>query len=213
MFTGTYTAIVTPFRGGQLDEIALESLIKFQIKGGVDGIVPVGTTGESPTVSYEEHIKIIQLAVKFAAGKVKVLAGTGGNSTTEAIYLTQAAEKAGADGSLQVAPYYNKPTQEGLFQHFKAIAKVTKLPIMLYSIPGRCGVEIAVDTVKRLAHDCKNIIGIKEAGGSCDRVSQLRAVMRGRPGAAYAVLSAVQGFVHRNQSHAGESRAGHDEDD
>jgi 4-hydroxy-tetrahydrodipicolinate synthase len=177
MFTGTYTAIVTPFRGGQLDEAALERLIKFQIKGGVDGIVPVGTTGESPTVNYEEHIQIIAWSVKYAAGKVKVLAGTGGNSTTEAIYLTQAAEKAGADGSLQVAPYYNKPTQEGLFQHFKAIAKVTKLPIMLYSIPGRCGVEIAVDTVKRLAHDCKNIIGIKEAGGSCDRVSQLRAVL------------------------------------
>jgi 4-hydroxy-tetrahydrodipicolinate synthase len=177
MFTGTYTAIVTPFRGGQLDEAALERLIKFQIKGGVDGLVPVGTTGESPTVNYEEHIQIIAWTVKYAAGKVKVLAGTGGNSTSEAIYLTQAAEKAGADGSLQVAPYYNKPTQEGLFQHFKAVAKVTKLPIMLYSIPGRCGVEIAVDTVKRLAHDCKNIIGIKEAGGSCDRVSQLRAVL------------------------------------
>jgi 4-hydroxy-tetrahydrodipicolinate synthase len=177
MFTGTYTAIVTPFRGGQLDEAALERLIKFQIKGGVDGIVPVGTTGESPTVNYEEHIQIIAWSVKYAAGKVKVLAGTGANSTSEAIYLTQEAEKAGADGSLQVAPYYNRPTQEGLFQHFKAVAKATKLPIMLYSIPGRCGVEIAVDTVKRLAHDCKNIVGIKEAGGSCDRVSQLRAAL------------------------------------
>jgi len=177
MFTGTYTAIVTPFANGQLDEAALERLIKFQIKGGVDGIVPVGTTGESPTVNYEEHIKIIALSVKFAAGKVKVLAGTGGNATTEAIYLTQEAEKAGADGSLQVAPYYNKPTQEGLFQHFKAIAKATTLPIVLYSIPGRCGIEIAVDTVKRLAHDCKNIVGIKEAGGTCDRVSQLRAAL------------------------------------
>jgi 4-hydroxy-tetrahydrodipicolinate synthase len=177
MFTGTYTAIVTPFRGGKLDEPALERLIKFQIKGGVDGIVPVGTTGESPTVDYEEHIQIIAQSVKFAAGKLKVLAGTGGNSTKEAIYLTQQAEKAGADGSLQVAPYYNKPTQEGLFQHFKAIAKATKLPLMLYSIPGRCGIEIAVDTVKRLVHDCKNVVGIKEAGGSCDRVSQLRAVL------------------------------------
>ena len=177
MFTGTYTAIVTPFRGGQLDEAALERLTKFQIKGGVDGIVPVGTTGESPTVNCEEHIKIIELSVKFAARKIKVLAGTGANATSEAIYLTQAAEKAGADGSLQVAPYYNKPTQEGLFQHFKAIAKATKLPIVLYSIPGRCGIEIAVDTVKRLAHDCKNIIGLKEAGGSCDRVSQLRATL------------------------------------
>jgi len=115
--------------------------------------------------------------VRFAAGKIKVLAGTGGNSTSEAVYLTQSAEKLGADGSLQVAPYYNKPSQEGLFQHFKAVAKNTKLPIVLYSIPGRCGVEIGVDTVKRLAATCKNIVGIKEAGGSCDRVSQLRAAL------------------------------------
>src|ERR1700733_8428661 len=179
MFTGIYTAIVTPFAGGgtELDEAALERLIKFQIKGGVDGIVPVGTTGESPTVNYEEHVKVIALSVKFAAGKIKVLAGTGGNSTSEAIFLTQEAEKAGADGSLQVAPYYNKPTQEGLYQHFKAISKATKLPIMLYSIPGRCGIEIGIETVKRLATDCKNIVGIKEAGGSCDRVSQLRATL------------------------------------
>ncbi|MDR3377108.1 MAG: 4-hydroxy-tetrahydrodipicolinate synthase [Verrucomicrobiae bacterium] len=177
MFTGTYTAIVTPFCGGQLDEAALERLIKLQIKGGVDGIVPVGTSGESPTVNYEEHIQIISWSVKYAAGKLKVLAGTGGNSTSEAIFLTQAAEKTGVDGTLQVAPYYNKPTQEGLYQHFKAIARATKLPIVLYSIPGRCGIEIAVDTVKRLAQDCKNITGIKEAGGSCDRVSQLRAVL------------------------------------
>ncbi|HTV61671.1 MAG TPA: 4-hydroxy-tetrahydrodipicolinate synthase [Verrucomicrobiae bacterium] len=175
MFTGTYTAIVTPFRAGAIDEDALEALIRMQIRGGVDGIVPVGTTGESPTVDCEEHIHIIELSVKFAAGKIKVLAGTGANSTKEAIHLTQAAEKAGADGSLQVAPYYNKPTQEGLYQHFKAIARATQLPIVLYSIPGRCGVEIAIETAKRLAADCKNIIGIKESGGSCDRVSQLRA--------------------------------------
>ena len=260
MFTGTYTALVTPFRGGQLDEPALDRLIKFQIKGGVDGIVPVGTTGESPTVNCEEHVQIIDLSVKAAAGKVKVLAGTGANSTAEAINLTQAAEKVGADGSLQVAPYYNRPTQEGLYQHFKAIAKATRLPIVLYSIPGRCGIEIAVDTVKRLAHDCKNIVGIKEAGGSCDRVSQLRAVLgpkfdilsgddsltralhvgrrqrrhqrglqrhsqgshphgerlcaRRRPQGwrpACALLCSLQGFVHRNQSDAGEGRAGHDE--
>jgi len=185
MFTGTYTAIVTPFRGGQLDEDALERLIKLQIKGGVDGIVPVGTTGESPTVNSEEHIRVVALSVKFAAGKIKVLAGTGSNATNEAIHLTQEAEKAGADGSLQVAPYYNKPTQEGLYQHFKAIAKATKLPIVLYSIPGRCGIEIAVETVKRLAADCKNIVGIKEAGGSCDRVSQLRAVL----GPKFVILS------------------------
>jgi 4-hydroxy-tetrahydrodipicolinate synthase len=177
MFTGTYTAIVTPFKNGQLDEAALARLVKLQIKGGVDGIVPVGTTGESPTVDCDEHIRIIELAVKFAAGKIKVLAGTGANSTSEAIVLTKAAEGVGADGSLQVAPYYNKPTQEGLYQHFKAIARNTKLPIILYSIPGRCGIEIAVPTVKRLAADCKNIVGIKEAGGNADRVSQLRAAL------------------------------------
>ncbi len=177
MFTGTYTAIVTPFKNGKLDEAALERVIKLQIKGGVDGIVPVGTTGESPTLDYEEHIRVIELAVKFAAGKVKVLAGTGGNATSEAMLLTKAAEEAGADGSLQVAPYYNKPTQEGLFQHFHAIARATRLPLVLYSIPGRCGIEISVDTVNRLAHDSVNIVGIKEAGGNADRVSQLRAVL------------------------------------
>jgi len=180
MFTGTYTAIVTPFRNGKIDEPALERLIKAQIKAGVDGVVPVGTTGESPTVSFEEHIRLIEFTVQVAAGKIKVLAGTGGNATEEAIYLTRAAEKAGADGSLQVAPYYNKPTQEGLFQHFRAIARATKLPIVLYSIPGRCGVEIGVETVQRLARDCKNIVGIKEAGGNSDRVSQLRAALGDR---------------------------------
>ena len=184
-FTGTYTAIVTPFRHGQIDEPALERLIKMQIKSGVDGIVPVGTTGESPTVDYEEHIRLIALAVKFAGGKIKVVAGTGGNSTKEAIYLTQEAEKVGADASLQVAPYYNKPTQDGLFQHFHAIARSTKLPLILYSIPGRCGIEIAVDTVNRLAHDSVNIVGIKEAGGNPDRVSQLRAAL----GPKFTILS------------------------
>jgi 4-hydroxy-tetrahydrodipicolinate synthase len=184
-FTGTYTAIVTPFRNGSVDEPALERLIKHQIKGGVDGVVPVGTTGESATLDYEEHIRVIALTVKFAHGKIKVMAGTGGNSTKEAIYLTQEAEKAGADASLQVAPYYNKPTQEGVFQHFHAVARSTKLPIILYSIPGRCGIEIAVDTVDRLAHDSVNIVGIKEAGGNPDRVSQLRAAM----GKNFTILS------------------------
>lgn len=180
MFTGTHTAIVTPFRDGKLDEPALERLIRMQIRGGVDGIVPVGTTGESPTLSYEEHVRVIALAVQYARGKVKVLAGTGANSTTEAVYLTRAAEDAGADGSLQVAPYYNKPTQEGLFQHFRAVARSTRLPIILYSIPGRCGVEIGIETVARLAKACRNVIGIKEAGGNADRVSQLRAALGGK---------------------------------
>ena len=185
MFEGTYTAIVTPFRNGGIDEVALRRLIEFQIKGGVDGIVPVGTTGESPTLDYDEHIRVIELSIRFARGKVKVLAGTGANSTKEAIYLTQKAETAGADGSLQVAPYYNKPTKEGLFQHFRAIAEATKLPIVLNSIPGRCGVEIGVETVKRLADACENIIGIKEAGGNADRVSQLRAAL----GPKFTILS------------------------
>jgi 4-hydroxy-tetrahydrodipicolinate synthase len=185
MFTGTYTAIVTPFRGNKVDEAALSRFVAFQIKGGVDGVVPVGTTGESPTLDYDEHIQVIESTIRAAAGRMKVLAGTGANSTSEAIYLTKAAERAGADGSLQVAPYYNKPTQEGLFQHFKTIAGATKLPIVLYSIPSRCGVEIGVETVARLARACKNIIGIKEAGGSSDRVSQLRAAL----GPKFIILS------------------------
>lgn len=184
-FTGTHTALVTPFRNGALDEAAYERLVKLQVKAGVDGIVPVGTTGESPTLSYEEHIRVIELAVKFAGGKVKVLAGSGANSTTEAVYLTQKAEAAGADGSLQVAPYYNKPTQEGLFQHFREVARATRLPIVLYSIPGRCGIEIGVETVKRLAAECPTIVGIKEAGGNADRVSQLRAAL----GPKFQILS------------------------
>jgi len=185
MFTGTYTAIVTPFKDGKLDEVAFTRLIKLQIKAGVDGIVPVGTTGESPTVDYQEHIRIIQLAVQAAAGRIQVLAGTGGNSTSEAVYLTEEAEKAGADGSLQVAPYYNKPTQEGLFQHFQEVARHTRLPIMLYSIPGRCGIEIAVETVRRLAEACPTVVAIKEAGGNPDRVSQLRAAL----GPRFQILS------------------------
>jgi 4-hydroxy-tetrahydrodipicolinate synthase len=175
MLTGAYTAIVTPFKNGQLDFQAFRRLIELQIKGGIDGIVPVGTTGESPTVNYQEHIEIIAKAVEFARGRLYVMAGTGGNSTSEAVYLTQAAEKAGADSSLQVAPYYNKPSQEGLFQHFMEVSRSTKLPIILYSIPGRCGVEIAVETVHRLAAASPKIVGIKEAGGNADRVSQLRA--------------------------------------
>lgn len=185
MFTGTYTAIVTPFRDGQLDETALQRLIELQAKGGVDGIVPVGTTGESPTVDYDEHLRIIELSVKFAKGRVAVIAGTGGNSTKEAVYLTQEAEKLGADGSLQVAPYYNRPTQAGLYEHFAAVARSSRLPLLLYSIPGRCGVEIAIETCARLAKDFKTVVGIKEAGGNADRVSQLRAAC----GPKFTILS------------------------
>lgn len=185
MFTGTYTAIVTPFKNGVLDYSTLRRLVKAQIRAGVDGIVPVGTTGESPTLDYDEHIQVIEACVDHAAGRIKVLAGTGGNSTSEAIYLTQAAEEIGADGSLQVAPYYNKPSQEGLYQHFGAVARRTRLPIVLYSIPSRCGVEIGVETVQRLAKSWTNIVGIKEAGGNADRVSQLRAAL----GPKFSILS------------------------
>ncbi len=185
MFTGTYTALVTPFRDGVLDEAAFEKLVASQLKGGVDGIVPVGTTGESPTLDYDEHIRVVELAVKFAKGRIPVIAGTGANSTKEAILLTERAEAVGADASLQVAPYYNKPSQEGVYRHFAEIARHTKLKILLYSIPGRCGIEIGVDTAKRLAADFPNIVGIKEAGGSCDRVSQLRAAC----GPRFVILS------------------------
>jgi 4-hydroxy-tetrahydrodipicolinate synthase len=174
MFAGTHTALVTPFRDGQVDYDGFRRLIEAQIAGGVDGIVPVGTTGESPTLSHDEHREVIRAAVEIAAGRIKVVGGTGSNATDEAIGLTQDAEKAGADGALVVAPYYNKPSPEGLYQHFRAIAAATKLPIILYSIPGRCGIEIGVPVVARLAADCPNIVAIKEAGGSVERVSQLR---------------------------------------
>ena len=173
MFTGSYTALVTPFREGQVDYEAFEALINHQAEEGIDGIVPVGTTGESPTVDASEHIEIIRHAVQFSAGRLKVVAGTGANSTSEASYLTREAEKAGADGSLQVCPYYNKPSQEGLYQHFKAIAEASSLPLMLYSVPGRSVIQIDVETVARLANDCETVVSIKEAGGSSDRVNKL----------------------------------------
>jgi 4-hydroxy-tetrahydrodipicolinate synthase len=177
MLTGTYTALVTPFRNGKFDAPAFKRLIALQIKGGVDGIVPVGTTGESPTLDYKEHIEVIAHAVEYAAGRIRVMAGTGGNSTSEAVFLTQEAQKAGADSSLQVAPYYNKPTQEGLFQHFLEVSRATKLPLVLYNVPSRCGVEIGVETVRRLAGVTPRVVGLKEASGNADRVSQLRAAL------------------------------------
>jgi 4-hydroxy-tetrahydrodipicolinate synthase len=173
---GVYTALVTPFRDGEIDEDAFLALIEAQAAAGVAGIVPVGTTGESPTLNHEEHLRLIELAATGAKGRLQVIAGTGSNSTAEAIELSQGAERLGADGLLLVAPYYNKPTQEGLVAHFNAIADAVRIPIVLYSIPGRCGVEIAVETVVKLARK-KNIIGLKEAGGSVDRVSQLRQAL------------------------------------
>ncbi|MCH7227002.1 4-hydroxy-tetrahydrodipicolinate synthase [Haloferula sp. A504] len=172
-FRGTYTALITPFRDGAVDKPAFQALIDRQVAAGIDGIVPVGTTGESPTLDHDEHIDVIALAVEYAAGRCQVVAGTGANSTSEAITLTQAAEQAGATGTLQVCPYYNKPSAEGLYQHYKAIASATSLPIMLYSVPGRSAIPIPVEVAARLAADCPTITAIKEAGGCVDRVNQL----------------------------------------
>lgn len=177
MFAGTFTALVTPFHNDQIDEAAFERLIEAQIEAGITGIVPVGTTGESPTLDHAEHHRVIELAVKAARGRCKVIAGTGSNSTSEAVSLTVEAEKLGADAALLVAPYYNKPSQEGIYRHYRAIAEATKIPLILYSIPGRCGVEISVETTVRLAKDCPNIVAIKEAGGSVERVSALRSAL------------------------------------
>lgn len=177
MFAGTHTAIVTPFLNDKIDEEALRKLVDFQFDNGVTGIVPCGTTGESPTLDYDEHERVIKLSVEFARGRGVVMAGTGSNSTKEAVELTQEAEAAGATAILQVAPYYNKPTPEGLFQHFKAIAQATSLPIMLYSIPGRCGIEIGVDVVARLHEACPNVCAMKEAGGTPERVNQMRQAL------------------------------------
>ena len=190
-YQGLYTAIVTPFKDGKVDYDAFKALIEAQIAGGVDGIVPMGTTGESPTVSTEEHLEVIRVCIETVAGRCQVIAGTGANCTAEAIEMTKAAAAMGADGTLQVCPYYNKPNQEGVYQHFKAIAEATDLPIMLYSIPGRSGIEIAVDTVVRLAADCPTIVAIKEAGGSVERVNQLvQALPEG-----FAVLSGDDGLT------------------
>ena len=177
MFEGTYTALVTPFRNGKVDDKAFTALIERQIAAGIEGIVPVGTTGESPTLNMVEHARVIELAVQIARKRTKVLAGTGSNSTAEAIELSTGAKKAGVDGLLLVAPYYNKPSPEGMFQHFRALAQETDLPIMLYSVPGRCAVEITVETVGRLAKECPTIRSIKEAGGKPERVDAIRAVV------------------------------------
>lgn len=175
MFEGAHTALVTPFANDAFDETAFRFLIEQQVAGGISGIVPVGTTGESPTLTHDEHNRVIQVAVEAAAGRCLVIAGTGSNSTREAVELSVSAERLGADAVLLVAPYYNKPSQEGLYLHFKEIAAALRIPVILYSIPGRCGVEIGVGTVARLAADCPNILAIKEAGGSVERVNQLRA--------------------------------------
>jgi len=169
---GAFTAIITPFNKGRVDLKKFGELIEAQIAAGIDGIIPVGTTGESPTLSMEEHIEVIETTVKVARQRCLVIAGTGANSTAEAVMLTMAAKKSGADATLQVAPYYNKPTQEGLYRHFSEIADEVGLPVVIYNIPGRCGVSIAVETIERLAKN-KLMIGVKEAGGSVERVSAI----------------------------------------
>ncbi len=175
MFRGSITALITPFADGALDEKAFSSLVDWQIKEGTHGLVPVGTTGESPTVSHEEHRRVIEICVDITDRRVPVIAGAGSNSTDEAISLVKFAEDIGADAVLVVVPYYNKPTQEGLFRHFSAVASATSLPVLLYSVPGRTVVDLSVDTIARLRDAHSNIVGIKDATASMEKASLERA--------------------------------------
>jgi len=174
MFEGSYVALVTPFKNGAVDYESLERLIEMHVAGGTAGLVPCGTTGESPTVTFEEHKKIVRFVVEKANGRLPVIAGTGANSTAEAIELTTAAAEAGADGTLQVSPYYNKPEPEGMFLHFKAVAEASRLPMILYNIPSRTGRAIELDTIVRLADEVKEVVAIKAADGSMDNATALR---------------------------------------
>ncbi len=174
MFKGSIVALVTPFQNGRVDEAKIKELVEFHIENGTDGIVPCGTTGESPTLSTEEHEHVVEICIASVAGRIPVLAGTGSNSTAEAVTLTKHAAKSGADGALIVSPYYNKPTQKGLYLHFKAIAQSVNIPIILYNIAGRTAVNIAPETMAQLAGDCKNIIGVKEASGSLDQMQMIK---------------------------------------
>ncbi len=176
MFKGSNVALVTPFKNNKLDEENYIKLINFHLENGTNGLVPAGTTGESPTLSHIEHVKVIELCIKEAKGRIPVIAGTGSNSTDEAISLTKHAEKAGADGALVVTPYYNKPTQEGLYQHYKALNDNCGIPIIIYNIPGRSVVDMSVDTMARL-FELKNIVGVKDATGDLNRVNQQKEKM------------------------------------
>lgn len=177
MLSGSITALITPFHNDAFDEEAMTRFVKWQIDEGTRGLVPVGTTGESPTVTHDEHRRVIEITIEAAQGRVPVIAGAGSNSTREAIHLAEFAEQAGADAILTIVPYYNKPNQEGLFQHFEAIAKAVSLPVVLYSVPGRTVVDIAVDTIKRLRDACPNIIGIKDATADMSKASMERAAL------------------------------------
>ncbi|MBO4301690.1 MAG: 4-hydroxy-tetrahydrodipicolinate synthase, partial [Desulfovibrio sp.] len=172
-FSGALTALVTPFKNNRLDEETYRSFIERQITEGIHGLVPCGTTGESATLSHEEHERVIEICIDQAKGRVPVLAGAGSNNTTEAIRLTRFAQKAGADGALLITPYYNKPTQEGLYRHFRAIAEAVDLPLVPYNVPGRTGCSLAPNTLARLAHDCPNIVGVKEATGDMTQASRI----------------------------------------
>jgi 4-hydroxy-tetrahydrodipicolinate synthase len=173
MFQGSIVALVTPFRGGKVDEATLRKLVEMHVAEGTDGIVPCGTTGESPTLSHEEHRRVVEIVIEAARGRVPIIAGTGSNATSEAIDLTRHAKQAGAAGALVVNPYYNKPTQEGLYRHFRAVAEAVDIPIVVYNIAGRTAVNIETDTMVRLVKDCRNIVGVKEASGSLDQMTQV----------------------------------------
>ncbi len=173
MFKGLYTALITPFREGKIDYDSLRKIIEMQIENGVDGVIPMGTTGESPTVSFEEHKEIIKRVVEIVAGRIKVVAGTGANSTHEAMHLSKSAEDSGVDGILSVNPYYNKPTQDGLIRHFEAVARSIKIPVILYNIPGRTSVNFLPESVKELLNRVDNVVSMKEASGDLNQMMQL----------------------------------------
>ncbi|MBI4638342.1 MAG: 4-hydroxy-tetrahydrodipicolinate synthase [Candidatus Rokubacteria bacterium] len=182
---GSLVAMVTPFRNGEVDEAKVRELVEFHVTHGTDALVPCGTTGESPTLNHAEHRRLIDLVVEAARGRIAVVAGTGSNSTAEAIDLTRHAERAGARAALVVNPYYNRPTQEGLYRHFRAVAESVAIPLLVYNIQGRTAVNVETDTLARLARDCRNIVGVKEASGSLDQMSQVIAAC----GPDFCVLS------------------------
>ena len=184
-FQGSFVAMVTPFRNGKVDEAKLRELVELHVANGTDGLIPCGTTGESPSLNHDEHRRVVEIVVEAARGRIRVVAGTGSNSTAEAIDMTKHAERAGAAGALVVNPYYNKPTQEGLYRHFRAVAESVAIPILVYNIQSRTAVNVETDTMARLARDVRNIVGVKEASGSLDQMSQVIAAC----GPDFSVLS------------------------
>lgn len=199
MFTGSITALVTPFRSGAVDEKALQSLVEWQIAEGSSGLVPCGTTGESPTLSHAEHHRVVELVIAAARGRVPVIAGAGSNSTDEAIELSRHAEKAGASALLIVSPYYNKPSQEGLYRHFRAVDAAVGIPIIVYNIPPRSAVDISVETMKRIYDDCSNVVGVKDATANLARPSLERMAC----GKGFNLLSGEDGTALGYMAHGG----------